>query len=77
MGSLYLIGAFLYAFRIPERYLPGKFDIFFHSHQIFHLLIVLAAYTHYEASKNPYHTVSILLFICCMQLEEARQGYNC
>lgn len=27
MGSLYLLGAFLYAFRVPECLYPGKFDI--------------------------------------------------
>jgi len=42
MGSLYIFGAALYALRIPERLAPGYFDIFGHSHQIFHTLIVLA-----------------------------------
>lgn len=27
MGCLYLAGAFLYAFRVPERYFPGKCDL--------------------------------------------------
>jgi len=49
MGMLYLTGAFLYAARIPERWLPGKCDIWFHSHQIFHLLVVAAAFVHYHA----------------------------
>ena len=41
MGALYITGAGLYAARIPERFLPGKCDIWFQSHQIFHLLVSL------------------------------------
>ncbi|KAI1733086.1 hemolysin-III related domain-containing protein [Ditylenchus destructor] len=47
MAFLYLIGAFLYATRTPERFFPGKCDIWLHSHQIFHLCVVCAAFAHY------------------------------
>ena len=50
MGFLYLLGAFLYAKRIPERFMPGAFDYALHSHNLFHLLVVAAAYTHVHAS---------------------------
>ncbi|CAI5958806.1 unnamed protein product [Closterium sp. NIES-64] len=50
MGALYGIGALFYATRIPERWLPGKFDIAGHSHQIFHVLVIAGAYTHYQAA---------------------------
>ncbi|ODV58145.1 hemolysin III family protein [Ascoidea rubescens DSM 1968] len=43
---LYIFGAFLYAARIPERFWPGKFDLYGHSHQLFHFLVVLAACAH-------------------------------
>lgn len=46
-GFCYIFGASLYACRIPERYFPGKCDLFFQSHQIFHCFVVLAAYIHY------------------------------
>lgn len=49
MGVLYGIGALVYATRIPERWMPGKFDIAGHSHQLFHVLVVAGAYTHYRA----------------------------
>eukprot|EP00897_Mesotaenium_endlicherianum_P007088 jgi/Mesen1/6407/ME000329S05568 len=49
MGACYGLGAVFYATRIPERWLPGKFDIAGHSHQIFHVLVVMGAYTHYQA----------------------------
>ncbi|GAB4852363.1 Heptahelical transmembrane protein 4 [Ancistrocladus abbreviatus] len=49
MGALYGAGALIYATRIPERWKPGKFDIAGHSHQLFHVLVVAGAYTHYCA----------------------------
>ncbi|CAK8539621.1 unnamed protein product [Lathyrus sativus] len=49
MGSFYGLGALVYATRIPERWMPGKFDIAGHSHQLFHILVVAGAYTHYRA----------------------------
>ncbi|TRY70895.1 hypothetical protein TCAL_04458 [Tigriopus californicus] len=48
MGALYLTGAVLYAARIPERFYPGKCDIWFQSHQIFHILVIVAAFVHYR-----------------------------
>lgn len=36
----FLIGALIYATRIPEVFFPGKFDFFGHSHQIWHLLVI-------------------------------------
>ncbi|KAK4570356.1 hypothetical protein LTR86_002436 [Recurvomyces mirabilis] len=45
-GMLYILGAAIYAARIPERWRPGSFDIFGSSHQIFHILVVLAAAAH-------------------------------
>ncbi|XP_076373600.1 adiponectin receptor protein-like isoform X1 [Tachypleus tridentatus] len=48
MGSLYLAGAFFYVMRVPERFFPGKCDYWFHSHQIFHILVIAAAFVHYH-----------------------------
>lgn len=47
MGASYLSGAVLYATRVPERFFPGRFDIVFHSHQLFHVAVVVGAYVHY------------------------------
>ncbi|KAM7539673.1 hypothetical protein Aperf_G00000033080 [Anoplocephala perfoliata] len=47
MGVLYISGALLYALRIPERCLSGYCDIWFQSHQIFHVFVVAAALVHY------------------------------
>ncbi|CAL7937856.1 unnamed protein product [Xylocopa violacea] len=48
MGCLYILGAMFYALRVPERFFPGKFDIWFQSHQIFHVLVIAAAFVHYH-----------------------------
>lgn len=45
-GALYILGAGLYAARIPERFRPGAFDIWGASHQIFHVLVLVAAMAH-------------------------------
>lgn len=62
-GALYVVGALLYAARIPERFAPGKFDLLGASHQIFHLLILAAAAAHYISLRRAYafwHTVETL-----------------
>ncbi|VDC00118.1 unnamed protein product [Peniophora sp. CBMAI 1063] len=51
-GALYIAGALLYANRIPERFAPGRFDIIFASHQIFHCAVVAAALCHYAIIED-------------------------
>jgi len=48
MGLLYVVGALLYMWRIPERWLKGRCDIWFQSHQLFHVLVIAAAFVHYH-----------------------------
>ncbi len=48
MAFFYLVGAAIYVTRIPERWRPGLFDIAGQSHQIFHVLVVAGAFTHYK-----------------------------
>ncbi|CAB79803.1 putative protein [Arabidopsis thaliana] len=50
MAVLYATGAAFYVTRIPERWKPGAFDIAGHSHQIFHVFVVLGALAHSVAS---------------------------
>ncbi|KAI5308435.1 hypothetical protein KEM55_005713 [Ascosphaera atra] len=45
-GFLYILGAYIYAIRVPEKWYPGRFDLFGSSHQIFHVLVVAAALSH-------------------------------
>ncbi|KAF7490182.1 Adiponectin receptor protein [Sarcoptes scabiei] len=46
MITLYVTGVLFYALRIPERFSPGKFDFYFHSHHLFHIFVLLAAICH-------------------------------
>ncbi|KAK3213136.1 hypothetical protein Dsin_017842 [Dipteronia sinensis] len=50
MAVFYLSGTGFYVARIPERWRPGWFDLAGHSHQIFHVLVVLGALAHYGAT---------------------------
>ncbi|KAJ4831038.1 hypothetical protein Tsubulata_001767 [Turnera subulata] len=50
MAIFYLTGTGFYVSRIPERLKPGRFDLAGHSHQIFHVFVVLGALAHYGAT---------------------------
>ncbi len=45
-GGLLVLGALFYGTRCPESLRPGRFDIWGHSHGIFHVLVVLATVVH-------------------------------
>ncbi|KAK0524301.1 inc metabolism membrane protein [Tilletia horrida] len=45
----YVFGIFIYALEIPERFAPGRFDIFGHAHQIWHASIIVAILLHWRA----------------------------
>ncbi|KAH3903311.1 PAQR-type receptor SCDLUD_000936 [Saccharomycodes ludwigii] len=53
-GVFYIIGAFIYGIRFPEKNLPGSFDIWGHSHQIFHVLVVCGTLAHLKALLGAY-----------------------
>lgn len=53
-GVFYILGAVLYGIRFPERMAPGRFDIWGHSHQLFHILVVVAALCHLRALLGAY-----------------------
>lgn len=60
MGCLYILGAMFYALRVPERFFPGKCDLWFQSHQIFHVLVIAAAFVHYHGiTEMATHRMSI------------------
>ena len=42
MGFVYLSGLYIYVNRIPEIYFPKKFDLCGQSHNIWHILIIVA-----------------------------------
>lgn len=71
-GIFYITGACLYAMRLPERLthkeehldilnkpIIGRFDVFGNSHQIFHVMVVIAAYCHWRALEGCYHYLHV------------------
>jgi len=54
-GIFYVAGAVIYAMRIPERWYPGRFDFCGLSHNIWHIMIIIAALFHFFGSLNAYH----------------------
>ena len=52
VAGLYIFGAVLYGIRVPERFMPGRFDLWFQSHQIFHALVVAAALVQFYGMKR-------------------------
>ncbi|PKI79602.1 hypothetical protein CRG98_000077 [Punica granatum] len=50
MALSYLTGTLFYVTRVPERWKPGWFDLAGHSHQIFHVFVIMGALTHYGAT---------------------------
>lgn len=52
---IYAMGAFLYMTRVPERCKPGTFDMCGHSHQLFHICVLIACLIHYFENLLMYH----------------------
>ncbi|ORY01770.1 Hly-III related protein, partial [Basidiobolus meristosporus CBS 931.73] len=48
--SIWISAVVIYAWRFPECFFPGKCDLFFHSHQIWHTMILLGILVHYQLS---------------------------
>jgi adiponectin receptor len=53
-GAVYIIGALIYVFRIPERWYPMKFDKAGSSHNIFHLAVVAGCGIHFAEALDMY-----------------------
>lgn len=52
--ALYLCGMLIYSFCLPERLFPGRFDVWFHSHQIWHMFVLCGAVTHFYTMASMY-----------------------
>jgi adiponectin receptor len=46
-SGMFLVGALLFMFQAPERWWPGRLDLWGNSHNIFHVLIVVASTVHF------------------------------
>ncbi|KAM6149730.1 membrane progestin receptor gamma isoform 2-T2 [Erethizon dorsatum] len=47
--AMTLLASFLYSAHLPERLAPGRFDYIGHSHQLFHVCVILATHMQMEA----------------------------
>ncbi|MEE6515136.1 hypothetical protein FKM82_023631 [Ascaphus truei] len=53
MDGLALLGGIINICRVPERLRPGKFDYWFNSHQIMHVLVVVSImYLHWGVTSD-------------------------
>ncbi|KAI6081445.1 putative hemolysin-III channel protein Izh2 [Hypoxylon rubiginosum] len=57
MATSNLVGAAIYAARIPERWAPYRFDILGASHQIFHVAVMIAAWIHFCGLLEAFHGI--------------------
>ena len=49
-GAWYIGGAIVFATEMPEKCFPRRFDMVGASHQIFHICVLLGAWTHFSAA---------------------------
>lgn len=54
MMLLYMLGMVIYIFKIPERWFPGRFDIWCHSHSIWHVFVLAASVIHFVNCASMY-----------------------
>jgi adiponectin receptor len=50
----YVGGMLIYILQVPERWFPGHFDMWFNSHQIWHVFVVAACVTHFFTCLGVY-----------------------
>lgn len=55
MMILFVLGGVLGAMRVPERWMPGRFDLAGNSHQIMHVLMVAAQYYLFHGALTDLH----------------------
>jgi len=58
-ASLNLIGAIVYATRIPERWYPRRHDFFGSSHQILYIMVIVAGLTHWAGLLSAFHYLHV------------------
>ena len=55
MYFMFALGLFFYLSNFPERYYPGKFDIWFQSHQLWHVFVFFGVFVHFVNCFNMYY----------------------
>ena len=64
MFLLYGTGVVIYASNFPERFAPGRFDVWLMSHQIWHYFVLMAAIVHYFTCVALYQNWQVMMGKC-------------
>lgn len=66
IGMYFLVGLafFFYITRIPERFFNGKVDYLGHSHNLWHIIIVLALYHWHNTGERPFWICNLKINYC-------------
>lgn len=48
-------GVIVYLTKVPEKWYPGRYDIWFQSHQLWHVLVLMGALVHFSNCIGIYH----------------------
>lgn len=64
-----LVGGVIGAIHIPEKWFPGHFDLCFNSHNIMHVLVVLAVYYMHQA------TIADLIWMASVECGQIPEGH--
>jgi adiponectin receptor len=52
----YASGVFTYVYTFPEKFFPGRFNYWLHSHQLWHIFVLVGVCIHYGTIFNIYDT---------------------
>jgi len=65
-GIAYIVGAVIFALRIPERWYPYKFDLLGSSHNIHHVCVVIGLAIHFNDAMRLY--IDRKEFVCPIEV---------
>ncbi len=54
-GIVYVLGGLFFVTRIPEKYVPNKFDYCFYSHNNLHICVLLAFISHFIGALDSFY----------------------
>jgi len=54
-GIVYVLGGLFFVTRIPEKYIPNKFDYCFYSHNNLHICVLLAFISHFLGALDSFY----------------------
>lgn len=64
MFFLYAAGLVIYLSKVPERWFPGRFDLWLHSHQLWHVFVLCSAVVHFFTCTAMYQQWEVMSGRC-------------